>query len=116
MGDILLTAAVLLMALFGCAQGIRWLSGRLLTGGSRQALLLLPLSGHCEDVEFRVRSCLHTASGLRRPLLVVDTGLDPESRALAEEICRRFEGVWLCDRENLDKIDLVGLQDEKKGI
>ena len=58
MGEILLTAMVMLLALYGCAQGVRWLSGRLLSDGRRQALLVLPLSGVGEDAEYRVRSCL----------------------------------------------------------
>ena len=116
MGETVLTAAVLLLALFGCAQGVRWLSGRLLRTGRRNAFVLLPLSGHCEDVEYRVRGCLHTASESRLPLLVVDAGLDEASRTLAEEVCGRLEGVYLCRWENLDKISVSGLQDTKNGI
>ena len=111
-----MTAVVLLLALYGCAQAVRWLFGRLFGGGMRQAILLLPLSGHCEDVEYLVRGCLYTTGGGRLPIAVVDAGLDESSRALAEEVCARLEGVRLCTWENLEKNGVVGLQDTKKGI
>ena len=80
MGEIILTAAVLLLALYGCAHMVRQLCGRLLGDGRRQAVLLLPLSGTCEDAEYRIRSCLHTARDERLRLFVLDDGLDAASR------------------------------------
>lgn len=101
MGEILLTAAVLLLALYGCAQGVRWLGGRLFDDGRRQALLLLPLSGVCEDAEYRIRSCLHTAREERLALYVMDNGIAPASRELVGQICTRLSGVRLCSRPEL---------------
>ena len=109
MGEILLTAMVMLLALYGCAQGVRWLSGRLLSDGRRQALLVLPLSGVCEDAEYRIRSCLYTAQAEHLTLWVLDDGLEPESRTLVEQMCARLSGVRLCCRA-----DWVGAVPEAK--
>ncbi len=101
MGEIILTAAVLLLALYGCAHMVRQLCGRLLGDGRRQAVLLLPLSGTCEDAEYRIRSCLHTARDERLRLFVLDDGLDAASRDAVAQICTRLSGVRLCRRADL---------------
>ena len=101
MGETILTVGMLLLALSGCAQGIRWLGGRLWGGGARQAVLLLPLSGHCEDAEYRIRGCLRAAAETRLPVWVVDAGLDPPSRELVQEVCGRMEGVRFLPSEKI---------------
>ena len=97
MAETALTVAVLLMALFGCAQGIRWLVSRCVCSDvPRQAYVVLPLSGHCEDVEWQVRACL-CATEARFTVKVIDAGLDDSSRLLAQAVCERLERVQFCN-------------------
>ena len=101
MGEMILAMLVLWLALYGCAQWIRWIGRRLWGGGAKQAVLLLPLSGHCEDAEYRIRGCLYTAAGSRMPVWVVDVGLDPLSRELVQAVCGRMEGVCFVPPEKI---------------
>ncbi len=116
MAEAALTVAVLLLALFGCAQGIRWLASKCVCGDvPPQAYVLLPLSGHCEDVEWQVRACLH-ATGKRFTVLVTDAGLDEPSRLLAQAVCERLERVAFCTDISVQKICTDSLQVSKKSI
>ena len=92
---------VLLLAVYGLTQGvgqlIRWI------WRPRQdmpAILVLPVCGHCEDVEYRLRHALArwqwTAGAHADRVLLLDTGLDEESRQLARVVCDRLPGVEFC--------------------
>ncbi len=98
MGEYICLTAVLLLALYGCAQAI----GRValyLCRPCRQtpAVLLLPVSGHREDVEDLVRSTAmryrwaQDMTGGR--ILLVDAGMDEETRRLAQAVCERIPQV-----------------------
>ena len=116
MAETALTVAVLLLALFGCAQGIRWLVGKCMCGDvPTQAYVVLPLSGHCEDVEMQVRACLY-ATDARLGVLVVDKGLDDGSRLLAQGVCERLDRVQFCTDLSEQKFCADSLQVSEKGI
>ena len=94
MGENILLVAVLLLALYGCTQLIRWLVLRLLTPPARdKGVRILPLNGHRDDLEYLVRAAVvqrRWAGPLLKPerLILLDTGLDEESRQVAELLCR----------------------------
>ncbi len=116
MAETALTVAVLLLALFGCAQGVRWLVGKCMCGDvPKQAYVVLSLSGHCENVEMQVRACLHVTEA-RFLVLVTDRGLDESSRALAQEVCKRLERVQFCTNLSEQKFHADSLQVSEKGI
>lgn len=101
MGQYLWLAVVLLLALYGFVQGI----GQLICWIWRPrreipAILILPISGHCEDVEYTLRCALtrqRWAAGITQVrILLMDTGMDEETRALARAVCDRMPGVEFC--------------------
>lgn len=106
MGENILLVAVLLLALYGCTQLIRWLVLRILVPPARdKGVRILPLSGHRDDLEYLVRAAVvqrRWAGPLFRPerLVLLDTGLDVESRRVAELLCRDA-GVELWDLDDL---------------
>ena len=101
MGEYVWLAVVLLLALYGLTQGV----GRLMLWMWRPrrpqpAVLILPVSGHCEDVEHTVRGALArqhwvTGGGAGRVLLL-DAGMDEPTRDLARAVCARLPGVEFC--------------------
>ena len=102
MGENILLVAVLLLALYGCTQLIRWLVLRLLTPPARdKGVRILPLNGHRDDLEYPVVQ-RRWAGPLLKPerLILLDTGLDEESRQVAELLCRDA-GVELWDLDAL---------------
>lgn len=116
MAEAILTAAVLLLALFGCAQGIRQLMSKCVYGNvPPQAYVILPLSGHREDVEWQVRACLHATEN-RFDVIVTDVGLDEPSRLLAQAVCERLAHTRFCADISEEKIFADSLQVSKKSI
>ena len=101
MGAYIWLAVVLLLALYGLAQGI----GQLISWIWKPrreipAILILPVSGPCEEVEYLLRSALirqRWAAGMAPGrILLMDTGLDEETRQLARAVCDRMPGVEFC--------------------
>ena len=73
--------------------------GRLFTpAGGRQACTLVPATGDGEDLEQAVNGLLWLRSGefLGGRVVILDCGLTPAGKALAEAICRREPEVEVC--------------------
>lgn len=108
MGETLLLVMVLLLSLYGCMELVRFLALRLLRPGKNEGgVLVLPFSGHRDDVEFQVRSAAvrsRWSPALPSRVLVLDGGMDPETRALAEQICRQYDHVRLGTPEEFEKM------------
>ena len=94
MGEHILLAGVLVLALFGCAELIRRLVLRVMApSGHEGGILVIPVSGHREDIEYIVR-CASVRRGWGR-------GADGETRRLAEAACAETKGVDLYTAETL---------------
>ena len=75
----------------------------------RGECIVLPVSGHMEDVELRIREAVSQARrlGLRGAVVyVADFGADSETAEIAERMCGEF-GVtqWVNRRELADRIE-----------
>ena len=80
-------------------------AGRLLQPVLRQtALTLLPVRADAGALEQAVRAWLST-----QRLLVVDCGLTPDGRALAERLCAQDARLALCTAEKLEIIVRLGI-------
>lgn len=86
MGETILLIVVLLLALYGCTELIRWLAVRLLQPPVKdRSLRVLPVAGRRDDLDALVRAAeiQRRWSGLllkAETLILVDAGLDEESR------------------------------------
>ncbi len=106
MGEHILLTAVLLLALFGCAELIRRLVLRVMAPSKGAGgILVIPISGHREDIEYVVRFAAVRRNWVRgtenRPILILDAGMDKETRQLAEAACIEVKGVDLYTPEDL---------------
>lgn len=104
MMEYLWTAVILLLALYGAAQGV----GRLIERMWRppddiRPVVLLPLAGHHEDVEHLLRCAAtrHRWAGVHTRVVLVDAGMDDETRALAGEVCARLESAEIWDEDKV---------------
>lgn len=115
MGETIMLTVVLLLALYGCVELIRRIALRVLKPSGRYGgILVLPITGHCSDVEYLIRSATtqsRWSSDMADCILILDAGMDEETRQLAEEICMRYEGVRLDNAEAYERIF-----DENPGI
>lgn len=96
---------VLLAAVYGCVQGVRWLVLRVLTPTDGESgVWLVPLCGHREDVEYLVRTAAARRCwgvGGDGEVYVVNMGADEETCALAACICRQVHGTRFLDAADL---------------
>lgn len=86
-------------------------AGRVLQPVLRQtALTLLPVRGDAGALEQAVRAWRQLKGGglSTRRLLVVDCGLTPSGRTLAERLCAQDEDITLCAAEALEKFVKLG--------
>lgn len=72
-----------------------------LFGGRGRAVecIVLPIDGHVEDVEWRIRNAVCHRRSLRQRgmvIYVVDYGVDGETAAIAQKLCGELEMVeWI---------------------
>ena len=105
MGETIMLVLVLLLALYGCMELIRRAALRIMRPAEPcSGLLVLPLSGHCTDAEYRIRAFAAQSRWMEElagELLILDTGMDEETRLLAERICVEYPGVRLARTADL---------------
>lgn len=113
MGQSVMLAIVLLLSLYGCVELIRCIVMHILKPSYRcPGILVLPVSGHCTDVEYLVRTATagrRWAAELTDYVLLLDNGMDEETRQLAESICSQCHDVHLGKPEDFEKILTSGL-------
>lgn len=114
MGDTIMLIIVLLLSLYGCVELIRCITFLILKPfGQHSGILVLPISGHCTDVEYLVRTATSRnrwSADLTGCVLLVDAGMDEETRALAENICAQCDNVRLGKPGEFEKIIEGSLQ------
>lgn len=87
--------AVLLLAVYGCMEGIRKLVARLVYPPcGEKGVWVLWFRGRAEDAEFTVR-CAAAESRGRIPICLVEAEPDDATHAVLERVCRSVRGVEL---------------------
>lgn len=72
---------------------------------SVRSLVVVALSGKMEDVEFVVRKYLLKYRVDRKTQIVlVDMGLDDQTRNICERFCRTHSGIIFCSNSQLNSI------------
>lgn len=113
MGENILLVAVLLLALYGCTELIRHVAERLLTPSKAcGGVLVIPLSGHHNDIEYIVRCAAARRRWGAEPatVLLIDNGMDAQTKALAEKVCSELGGVGIYEPREMETILDKGLQ------
>ena len=110
MGEHILLTLVLILALYGCAELIRWLVLRVMKPAADcGGILVIPISGHREDIEYIVQAAAvrrNWGRGMEsRPILLLDAGMDSETRRLAETACAQVKGVDLYTPKTVCEIE-----------
>ena len=73
-------------------------------GGEKQSCyVVLPVAGHVEDIELRVRQAVRNARRAHAALLIADFGADAETADLCRRLCRAFPTAELLDGSELEK-------------
>ncbi|MBQ1397066.1 MAG: hypothetical protein IIY89_01075 [Clostridia bacterium] len=73
-------------------------------GRGRGAFVVLPVAGHVEDVELRVRRLVRGVRSLRGAvILLTDFGADAETADICRRLCREFGNVEMIDGREMVK-------------
>ncbi|HBT64849.1 MAG TPA: hypothetical protein DEB10_09355 [Ruminococcaceae bacterium] len=114
MGEYILLVMVLLLSLYGCVELVRSITLRFLQSDhSVPTILVLPISGSCRNVEYIVRAAVSRSrwtSDSPGQVLLLDNGMDEQTRVLAEKISQDFENVLLTTPRECEKVFVSGLQ------
>ena len=105
---------ILLLSLYGCAELLLAISRRVLSPPKEdRGVLMIPLCGHRTDIEYVARcAAARERWGAGSPrVMLVDTGMDDETRRLAEDVCSRL-GQGLYTYEEFEKVLASGLQSD----
>lgn len=109
MTEAILFAVLAVLSVIGIADLIRILTDKILGGAKKQYLLsVIPCKGHEEEIEYLVRSTYSwlssRCSGGACCILLVDCGMDEETREICGLICEQLDCVELCEESELDHV------------
>jgi hypothetical protein len=106
MSELIFKCIFAVLAVIGTVEVLRIILQRILrTNHPEKLLLTLSVSGHDEQVEFRLRSAVERAVWMTGNVQVVcfDLGMDEETRHLCEMVCADHPEIILCTPEDFVK-------------
>ena len=103
---VILAFLIAVLAAFPALKAILCPSGR-----GEGTFIVLPVAGHVEDIELRVRRAVCAAGRLRGAVITVaDFGADSETAEIIRRLCREYDAL-----EVIDGNDLVGRLTKRSG-
>lgn len=110
MFEILAKIVFVLFAILGIIEAFRmFLFWLLKTENSGKLFLILSMQGHEEEAELEIRSACERARWLpdsEVQVLVVDSGMDEETREICEIACCDMPEVRLCSPEEIEQFTM----------
>ncbi|HEX2939009.1 MAG TPA: glycosyltransferase family A protein [Ruminiclostridium sp.] len=103
-------AGVLLsfFAVIGIVELSRCVKNYMLAPCSKSPAFVVTCAGHDEQIEYCVRSLANQAVELcpcgKRLIVVVDEGMDDETRSICERLEQDIDGVTVCKRLELPRL------------
>lgn len=108
MFEILLKTVFVLFAILGMVEAFRiFLFWLLKTENSGKLYLIISMSGHDEEAEMVLRSACERVRWIpdsETELIVIDCGMDEETRQICEMACFDLPEIHLCRPDEIGKI------------
>lgn len=82
----------IILSIFGLVNIVRKIIMWLLKYDDGEIITVIPIKGHCENIEYRIRCAYERAnwSSENHHIICLDKGMDAETRILCNKICDRF--------------------------
>lgn len=82
----------IILSIFGLVNIVRKIIMWLLKYDDGEIITVIPIKGHCENIEYRIRCAYERAnwSSENHHIICLDKGMDDETRRLCSKICERF--------------------------
>jgi hypothetical protein len=120
MPEIIVGVLLSFFAVVGMAEIGRCIKKYLLSPAVKRAAVVVTCAGHDEQIEYCVRSLANKANELSlggdRLIIVVDAGMDNETRAICDKLESDIDGVTVCKTGELPRIFGGELQNWAFGI
>ncbi|MBQ4104968.1 MAG: hypothetical protein IJC86_01090 [Clostridia bacterium] len=109
MAYIIFSAIMVIFSVIGFVGCIKSLIFRVYRGSNDKTIMLIsPAKGHCEDIEYTLRSCGAKVRwmGKVRPdrIICLDNGMDISTRQVAELVCCEYEFMEILKPEELTEV------------
>lgn len=102
MGEYIVGCVVLALAVYGCAELLLRLASRVLSPSQKgRGAYVLSFAENGNEAECILRSLAMQHS---YPIIVIDEGLDNETRGVVLRLARHYSHLHLCARENFEEI------------
>lgn len=84
--------AFVLLSILGLVTLIRELILRIMKCDEGDIISIIPIEGHCENVEYRIRCAYERAnwSAANFRLICLDKGMDEETQKICERVCKTY--------------------------
>lgn len=82
----------IILSIFGLVSIVKKIIMWLLKYDDGEIITVIPIKGHCENIEYRIRCAYERAnwSSENHHIICLDKGMDDETRRLCSKICDRF--------------------------
>ena len=101
----ILYAVIAVAAVIGFAEVIGWIQQKIIYGRNKfETVSVVPFTGHVENAELIVRDALNSLrwNNRRSPntLIIIDAGMDSETRCICDILSEDLDGVAVCPQED----------------
>lgn len=81
-----------ILSIVGLVTVVKKLAMMILKCDEGSIVTVIPIEGHCENVEYRIRCAYERAnwSAADSQLICLDKGMDKETREICQRVCERF--------------------------
>lgn len=82
----------IILSILGLVSIVKKIIMWLLKYDGGEIITVIPIKGHCENIEYRIRCAYERAnwSSENHHIICLDKGMDDETRRLCSKICDRF--------------------------
>lgn len=95
------------LAIFGAAELIFRVKERLFEPVNKHPIIVISCEGHDEEIEYSLRALVNRTEDLRgggRLIIVVDKGMDEETKAICQKIQEELGGIEVCKISELPNV------------
>jgi hypothetical protein len=108
MAEIIAGVLISFFAVVGFAEVLRGAKKYLLEPAGKRAAFVVTCAGHDEQIEYCVRALVNRGNELPccgdRMIVIVDAGMDDETRYICMRLARDIDGVTVCTTGELPYI------------
>ena len=93
-----------ILSIVGLVSIVRKIIMWLLKHDDGEIIIIIPVEGHCEDIEYRIRCAYERVSWSvnKSRIVCLDKGMDKETYDICHRVCDRF-GIELISSPSLSK-------------